>query len=35
MGNIHHKLHAAAAFYNSGFESAAAVIVDDGAGIMV
>ena len=31
MGHIHHRTHAAAAFYNSGFESAVAVIVD-GAG---
>jgi len=30
-GNIHHKLHAATAFYRSGFSSAAALIVD-GAG---
>jgi carbamoyltransferase len=31
LGNLHHLGHAAAAFYNSGFDSAAAVIVD-GAG---
>jgi len=31
LGNIHHKLHAACAFYNSGFDDAVAVIVD-GAG---
>jgi len=31
VGNIHHKLHAACAFYRSGFEKAAAVVVD-GAG---
>jgi carbamoyltransferase len=31
MGHIHHQLHAACAFYNSGFDSAVAVIVD-GAG---
>lgn len=31
MGHLHHLGHAAAAFYNSGFETAAAVIVD-GAG---
>ena len=31
LGNLHHLGHAASAFYNSGFESAAAVIVD-GAG---
>lgn len=31
MGNIHHKLHAACAFYNSGFDDAVALIVD-GAG---
>ena len=30
-GNEHHSIHAAAAFYNSGFDSAAALIVD-GAG---
>ena len=28
MGEIHHRLHAATAFYNSGFDKAAAVIVD-------
>jgi carbamoyltransferase len=28
MGHLHHLGHAAAAFYNSGFETAAAVIVD-------
>ena len=31
---IHHKLHAAVAFYRSGFESAAAVVVD-GAGTFI
>lgn len=31
LGNLHHLGHAAGAFYNSGFETAAAVIVD-GAG---
>jgi carbamoyltransferase len=31
MGHIHHQLHAACAFYNSGFDDAVAVIVD-GAG---
>ena len=31
VGNIHHRLHAASAFYNSGFDTACAVIVD-GAG---
>jgi carbamoyltransferase len=31
MGNFHHLSHASGAFYNSGFETAAAVIVD-GAG---
>ena len=31
MAHIHHKLHAACAFYRSGFESATAVIID-GAG---
>lgn len=31
LGNIHHKLHAACAFYRSGFDEAAAVVVD-GAG---
>lgn len=31
MGNLHHLGHAASAFYNSGFETAVAVIVD-GAG---
>jgi len=31
MGQIHHRLHAATAFYNSGFDTATAVIVD-GAG---
>ena len=29
MGQIHHRLHAATAFYNSGFKEAAAVIVDE------
>ena len=28
LSNIHHKLHAACAFYNSGFDKAVAVIVD-------
>ena len=31
LANIHHKLHAAAAFYRSGFDTATAVIID-GAG---
>jgi len=31
MGHIHHQLHAACAFYNSGFDDAVAIIVD-GAG---
>lgn len=31
MGGAHHKLHAACAFYNSGFDDAVAIIVD-GAG---
>jgi carbamoyltransferase len=34
FSHIHHKLHAAAAFYRSGFEDAAAVVVD-GAGTFV
>lgn len=34
LGLIHHELHAACAFYNSGFEEAACVIVD-GAGTFV
>ena len=34
MSNIHHKLHAACAFYRSGFEDACAVIVD-GAGTFI
>ena len=34
MGHLHHLGHAASAFYNSGFETAAAVIVD-GAGSFV
>lgn len=34
LGHIHHELHAACAFYNSGFESAACLIVD-GAGTFV
>lgn len=34
VGNIHHKLHAACAFYRSGFEEAAAVVVD-GAGTFI
>lgn len=28
MGHIHHQLHAACAFYNSGFDDAVAIIVD-------
>lgn len=31
LGSIHHKLHAACAFYRSGFDSATAVVID-GAG---
>jgi|TARA_B100001250_G_scaffold200556_1_gene171984 carbamoyltransferase len=31
MGHIHHRLHAASAFYNSGFDEAVGVVVD-GAG---
>jgi carbamoyltransferase len=31
MGHLHHQLHAACAFYNSGFDDAVAIIVD-GAG---
>jgi carbamoyltransferase len=34
VGNVHHKLHAACAFYRSGFEEAAAVVVD-GAGTFI
>ncbi len=34
VGNVHHKLHAAAAFYRSGFEEAAALVVD-GAGTFI
>lgn len=34
LSHMHHKLHAACAFYRSGFESAAAVIVD-GAGTFI
>jgi carbamoyltransferase len=34
VGMIHHEMHAACAFYNSGFEEAACVIVD-GAGTFV
>ena len=34
LSHIHHKLHAACAFYHSGFESATAVIVD-GAGTFI
>ena len=34
LAHIHHELHAACAFYNSGFESAACLIVD-GAGTFV
>ena len=34
MSNIHHKLHAATAFYRSGFDEAVALIVD-GAGTFI
>ena len=34
LSHVHHKLHAACAFYNSGFETATAVIVD-GAGTFI
>lgn len=34
MSKVHHKLHAACAFYRSGFESATAVIID-GAGTFI
>tara|TARA_Y200000002_G_scaffold363_1_gene355 strand:+ start:27279 stop:29099 length:1821 start_codon:yes stop_codon:yes gene_type:complete len=34
MSNVHHKLHAACAFYRSGFDSAVAVVVD-GAGTFI
>ena len=34
LGMIHHELHAACAFYNSGFETAACLIVD-GAGTFI
>ena len=34
VGNIHHKLHAACAFYRSGFDEAAAIVVD-GAGTFI
>jgi|TARA_B100001094_G_scaffold30217_1_gene25187 carbamoyltransferase len=34
LGKIHHKLHAACAFYRSGFESAVAVIVDGAGSVM-
>ena len=34
LGTIHHRLHAASAFYNSGFDTACALIVD-GAGSWV
>jgi len=34
LGHIHHELHAACAFYNSGFDSAACLIVD-GAGTFI
>ena len=34
MGDRHHELHAALAFYNSGFDSAVAIIVD-GAGTFI
>ena len=34
LGRVHHKLHAACAFYRSGFDQAASVIVD-GAGTFI
>ena len=34
LGHIHHELHAACAFYNSGFETAACLIID-GAGTFI
>ena len=34
LGKIHHKLHAACAFYRSGFKSAVAVIVDGAGSVM-
>jgi carbamoyltransferase len=34
LGHIHHELHAACAFYNSGFDTAACLIVD-GAGTFI
>lgn len=34
LGHIHHELHAACAFYNSGFQTAACLIVD-GAGTFI
>lgn len=34
LAHVHHKLHAACAFYRSGFDSAAAVVVD-GAGTFI
>jgi carbamoyltransferase len=34
LGHLHHELHAACAFYNSGFETAACLIVD-GAGTFI
>lgn len=34
LSHIHHKLHAAAAFYRSGFETAAGVVID-GAGTFI
>lgn len=34
LGQVHHQLHAACAFYNSGFDDAAAVIVDGAGSIM-
>jgi carbamoyltransferase len=34
LGHIHHEMHAACAFYNSGFETAACLIVD-GAGTFI
>ena len=33
-GSIHHKLHASCAFYRSGYDSAAALVVD-GAGTFI
>jgi len=34
LGNIHHKLHAACAFYRSGFEEAVAVVIDGAGSVM-